>query len=59
METWPQTETGTVTEMDTDKDGKTYVLAKLEVQLPNSEIWDQITAKLDMGTEENILLVRT
>ena len=57
-ETQPKTETGTVTKMDTDKDMKTYVLAKLEVQLPNSKYWDQITAKLDMSAEANILPVR-
>ena len=55
----PTTETGTVTEMNTDKDRKTYVLAKLEVQLLNSKYWDQITTKLDMGAEANILPVRT
>ena len=32
-----KTETGTVIEMDTDKYGKTYMLAKLELQLPNSK----------------------
>ena len=59
IEKQPKRETGTMTEMDTDQDGKTYVLAKQEVQLPNSKYLDQITAKLDIGAEANILPVAT
>ena len=45
--------------METARDGKTYVLADLDVQLPNRSQCDQIHAKLDMGAETNILPLRT
>ena len=48
-----------VTMMDTAKDGKTYVLAQLDVKLPNRPGRDTLKVKLDMGAEANILPVRT
>ena len=45
--------------METARDGKTYVLTDLDVQLPNTSQCDQIRAKLDMGAETNILPLRT
>ena len=36
--------------METARDGKTYVLTDLDVQLPNKSQCDQICAKLDMGS---------
>ena len=45
--------------MDTAKDGKTYVLAQLDVKLPNRPGRDTLKVKLDMGAEANILPVRT
>ena len=45
--------------MDTARDGKTYVLAHLDVKLSNRPGRDTLKVKLDMGTEANILPVRT
>ena len=45
--------------MDTAKDGKTYVLAHLDVKLPNRPGRDTLKVKLDMGAEANVLPVRT
>ena len=43
--------TNFITQMETARDGKTYVLTDLDVQLPNKSQCDQIRAKLDMGAE--------
>ena len=51
--------TNFITQMETARDGKTYVLTDLDVQLPNKSQCDQIHAKLDMGAETNILPLRT
>ena len=45
--------------MDTARDGKTYVLAQLDVKLANRPGRDTLKVKLDMGAEVNILPVRT
>ena len=51
--------TNFITQRETARDGKTYVLADLDVQLPNRLQCYQIHAKLDMGAETNILPLRT
>ena len=48
-----------VTMMNTAKDGKAYVLAQLDVKLPNRPRRDTLKVKLDMGAEANILPVKT
>ena len=48
-----------ITSMDTAKDGKTYVLTDLDVQLPHRAEHDTLRVKLDTGSEANIPPVRT
>ena len=48
-----------VQKLDTARDGKTYVLAELDVQLPHHKYRSTLKVKLDMGAEANILPLRT
>ena len=49
----------TVTVLDTDRNGKTYDLKDIDVQITYGTDWDLLCIKLDMGAEANILPVRT
>ena len=48
-----------VQKLDTARDGKTYVKAELDVQLPHHKYRSTLKVKLDMGAEANILPLRT
>ena len=48
-----------VQKLDTDEDGKTYVKAELDLQLPHHKYKSTLKVKLDMGAEANILPLRT
>ena len=48
-----------VQKLDTARDGKTYVLAELDVQLPHHKYRSTLKVKLDMRAEANILPLRT
>ena len=48
-----------VQKLDTARDGKTYVLAELDVQLPHHKYRSTLKVKLDMGAEANIPPLRT
>ena len=48
-----------VQKLDTARDGKTYVQAELDVQLPHHKYRSTLKVKLDMGAEANILPLRT
>ena len=48
-----------ITMLDTDREGKTYVLTTLDVQLPHRTGRDTLQVKVDMGAEANILPLRT
>ena len=48
-----------VQKLDTARDGKTYVQAELDVQLPHHKHRSTLKVKLDMGAEANILPLRT
>ena len=45
--------------LDTDQHGKTYVMGLIDIQLPNHPIRDQLKVKMDIGAESNILPLRT
>ena len=47
-----------ISTLDTDKDGKTFVLADIDVHLPHREHRDTMRVKVDMGAESNILPIR-
>ena len=48
-----------VKKLDTAKDGTTYVKTELDVQLPHFKDRSILQVKLDMGSESNILPLRT
>ena len=48
-----------VKKLDTAKDGTTYVKTELDVQLPHFKDRSTLQVKLDMGSESNILPLRT
>ena len=48
-----------VKKLDTARDGTTYVRTELDVQLPHHQHRSTLQVKLDMGSEANILPLRT